>query len=63
MKAGHDGVVVVSQIPVRQLDAFYVLLIVFILLSGSSALLNFFICKIGMITVSLFSHSVVSSSL
>ena len=26
MKAGHDGVVVVSQIPVRQLDAFYILL-------------------------------------
>ena len=63
MKAGHDGVVFVSQIPVRQLDAFYILLIVFILLSGSSALLNFFICKIGMITVSLFSHSVVSDSL
>ena len=41
MKAGHDGVVVVSQIPARQLDAFYNLLIVFILLSGSSALLSF----------------------
>lgn len=41
MKAGHDGVVVVSQIPVRQLDAFYILLTVLVLLSGCSALLDF----------------------